>query len=95
MKNLYLLSGIAFLYALLFSCAGAPSGSTVSPAPEAAEGQETAAEETQEAKTVVLWQPETLVYSYVDGTQLTPTFRITTGLFLTLAKQKNDFLNFK
>jgi len=35
------------------------------------------------------------LYSYVDGTQLTPTFRITTGLFLTLTKQKNDFLNFK
>lgn len=32
------------------------------------------------------------LYSYVDGTQLTPTFRITTGLFLTLTKQKDDFL---
>ena len=35
------------------------------------------------------------VYSYVDGTQLTPTYRITTGLFYTIDKQKNDFLNLK
>ena len=35
------------------------------------------------------------LYSYVDGTQLTPTFRFTTGLFLTLAKQQNEFFNLK
>lgn len=35
------------------------------------------------------------IYSYVDGTQLTPTYRITTGLFYTITKQKNDFFNLK
>ncbi|MDN3643808.1 hypothetical protein QWY87_13910 [Lutimonas halocynthiae] len=34
------------------------------------------------------------LYNYVEGTQLTPTFRITAGIFLTLTKKdKNDFQN--
>lgn len=35
------------------------------------------------------------VYSYVDGTQLTPTYRITAGLFYTFNKKNTDFLNIK
>ena len=33
------------------------------------------------------------LYSYVEGTQLTPTFRFTAGLFLTLSKKKNELFN--
>ena len=29
------------------------------------------------------------IYSKVDGTQLTPTYRITTGILITLAKKEN------
>ena len=33
------------------------------------------------------------IYSYVDGTQLTPTYRITTGLFYTIDRKNDKLFN--
>ena len=33
------------------------------------------------------------IYSYVDGTQLTPTYRITVGLFYSIDRKKNNLYN--
>ncbi len=46
-------------------------------------------------KLIFLTKFEIPIYSYVEGTQLTPTYRITTGLFLTIDKQKNEFFKLK
>ncbi len=41
---------------------------------------------------LLISKAEIPLYSYVEGTQLTPTYRITAGLFLTLSKKsENDF----
>ena len=44
-------------------------------------------------KLLFISKAEIPVYNYVEGTQLTPTFRFTVGLFLTLSKKKNELLN--
>lgn len=45
-------------------------------------------------KLALISKAEIPVYNYVEGTQLTPTYRITAGMFLTLSKKnKNDFQN--
>ncbi|MGI9533294.1 hypothetical protein [Lutimonas sp.] len=45
-------------------------------------------------KLLLISKAELPVYNYVEGTQLTPTYRITAGLFLTLSKKgKNELQN--
>ena len=43
----------------------------------------------------VLTKFEIPIYSYVDGTQLTPTYRITIGLFYNIDRSKKDLFKIK
>ncbi len=44
-------------------------------------------------KLLFISKAEIPLYNYVEGTQLSPTFRFTVGLALTLSKKKNELLN--
>lgn len=41
---------------------------------------------------ILLTKAEIPIFNYVEGTQLSPTYRLTAGLFLTLSKKQNSLI---
>jgi len=66
MKSLFFPAALTALSVVLISCAGGPAGEVNATRDTAALENTAVTEETVQVETV--WKPETIVYSYIDGT---------------------------